>query len=156
VSIAFRADGRTLCGAIIDPAAGELFSARRGAGAFRDGRPIKVRDTLRPEDSVIDAGNSHRAPMDDYLVGRLVHAGYDFVQAGSAALGLAQVACGRIEGYCELHLWSWDVLAGLLLVEEASGRTSDFAANDGMRLGNRVLACAPGIARSLVAVTGIA
>jgi myo-inositol-1(or 4)-monophosphatase len=157
VSIAFRADGETLCGAVIDPAAGELFSAKRGGGAFCDGRRLKVSGATRPEDAVIDAGYSHRLPMDDYLglLGRIVRAGFDFSQMGSAALGLAHVACGRIDGYCELHLWSWDVLAGLLLVEEAGGRVNDFAANDGLRRGNPVVACAPGIAASLREAAGI-
>ena len=64
-------------------------------------------------------------------------------RAGSGTLGLAYVADGRIDAYCEFHINSWDVLAGLLIIEEAGGWTNNFLAKDGLRKGNPVLACTP-------------
>lgn len=151
VSIAFHAQGRTESGVVYNPVTDEMFAARRGLGAFCNQRPIRVRDTRDATDAVVDAGYSLKRPVADYvvLVGELVGNGYGFLQNGSAALGLAQVACGRIDGYCELFLNSWDVLAGLLLVEEAGGWVSDFTADGGLLHGNPVLACTPSIRQSL-------
>ena len=67
-------------------------------------------------------------------------------------LGLAYVADGRMEAYCELHINAWDALAGLLLVEEAGGWTNDFLAGDGLTRGNPVLACTPELAGELAAL----
>jgi len=79
------------------------------------------------------------------VVNRLYQAGAQVMRTGSGALGLAYVADGRTEGYCELHINSWDVLAGLLLIEEAGGWVNDFLADDGMRQGNAVIGCTPGL-----------
>ena len=72
-------------------------------------------------------------------------AGAEVRRLGSGALGLAYVADGRSDGYCELHMNSWDALAGLLLVEEAGGCANDFLAGDGLREGNAVLGCTPAL-----------
>ena len=89
------------------------------------------------------------------LLGRLTAAGAGVRRGGSGTLGLAYVAAGRLDGYCELHINAWDVAAGLLLVEEAGGWTNDFWAGDGLSKGNPVLACTPGLRTSLVSVTEI-
>ncbi|MGO4337062.1 inositol monophosphatase [Labrys sp. KB_33_2] len=151
VSIAFCVDGRTESGVVYDPIADEIFSARRGQGAFCNGSPISVRTTRGPSDAVVDAGYSLRHPTAYYLglIGRLLANDYAFVQNGSAAMGLAQVACGRIDGFCELSLKSWDVLAGLLLVEESGGWASDFPRGPGLLQDHKVLACTRAIRQSL-------
>jgi myo-inositol-1(or 4)-monophosphatase len=97
--------------------------------------------------SMIEAGWSSRRPPGPYLaiVGRLITAGAQIMRGGSGALGLAYVAAGRTDGYCELHMNSWDALAGLLLVEEAGGWINDFLADDGLRRGNAVLGCTPAL-----------
>jgi myo-inositol-1(or 4)-monophosphatase len=77
-------------------------------------------------------------------------------RAGSGALGLAYVAAGRSDAYGELHINAWDVLAGILLVEEAGGWVSDFLADDGLRRGNPVLACTPALSVVLRGATGVA
>ncbi len=145
ISIAFHADGETQCGVIYDPVSEEMFTAQRGLGAFLNGNRLHVRNPASPNQAIVDAGYSLNRPVSDYaeLVNRLLCAGYGFLQGGSAAIGLAQVACGRTDAYCELFLNSWDVLAGLLLIEEAGGWVSDFTANGGLYHGNAVLACAP-------------
>jgi myo-inositol-1(or 4)-monophosphatase len=68
-------------------------------------------------------------------------------------LGLAYVASGRIDGYCELHINSWDVAAGLLMVEEAGGWANAFFTGDGLTRGNPVLATTPALKDALLAAT---
>ena len=74
---------------------------------------------------------------------------------GSGALGLADVAAGRTDAYVELHINLWDVAAALVILAEAGARVSPFMSGDGPIAGNPILACAPGIADALSAVTSI-
>ena len=101
---------------------------------------------------------SSRLPPEPYIavVDKLKAGGANVRRAGSGTLGIAYVADGRTDAYCELHINSWDVLAGLLLVEEAGGWANDFLANDGLRKGNPVLVCTPELADALTQATGIA
>jgi len=62
-----------------------------------------------------------------------------------AALGLARVADGRLDGYVERHLYAWDALAGLLLVEEAGGRANAFLGGDALTAGNETIAATPAL-----------
>jgi myo-inositol-1(or 4)-monophosphatase len=157
VSIAFVREGRIETGAIMKPMAGELFVARRGGGAFLNGKPIRVSGVTALERATLELGWSLRRPIADYvaLIGRAMGAGAAFNRCGSGALGLANVAAGRLDGYAELHINSWDCLAGILLIEEAGGWVSDFLANDGLRHGNAILACTPALRAALIRVTGI-
>ena len=91
----------------------------------------------------------------DRAIERMLEAGVDFRRFGSGAMGLASVADGRADAYLELHINSWDCLAGILLVEEAGGRVNDFLANDGLRRGNPILACAPGVADAIAKLAGV-
>jgi len=151
VSIAFVDSGQTEIGVIDDPVARSQYWARKEHGAFRDGRKLRVRATANPEKAMVEVGYTRRRPLEDYtsVVLRLLSAGYDVRQSGSAALGLAQIADGRIDGYFEHHLNSWDVLAGALLVREAGGRTNDFLARNGLVDGNEMFACVPGLWSSM-------
>ena len=81
--------------------------------------------------------------------------GAGMIRTGSGALGMAYVAAGRIDGYLENHINAWDVLAGLVLVQEAGGYVSDFLAGEGLEKGNPVLACTPKLRRALVKASGI-
>ena len=87
---------------------------------------------------------------------RLFAAGAQVQRAGSGALGLAYVACGRLDAYCELHINAWDALAGLLLIEEAGGATNQFLADDGLTRGNPVLGCTPALKDHVAAAMGLA
>lgn len=147
ISIAFVRDGRTEAGVVYQPVTDELYSGRRGHGATLNGRPIKVSGLSDVRQSMIEAGWSGRRPLEGYvaLVDRLFRAGAQVRRGGSGTLGLAYVADGRTDGYCELHINAWDALAGLLLVEEAGGWVNDFLANDGLRQGNAVIACTPAL-----------
>lgn len=157
ISIAFCVGGRPHLGVIYDPIQDELFVAEAGAGATCNGRVLSVSGVREPDQALIDAGYSHRHPKSNYvtLVDRLLTEGYGFCPTGSAALGLAYVADGRVDGYCEHHLYAWDVLAGLLLVTEAGGWTSDFPVEDGLAGGRPVLACTPALAPDLQRMLGI-
>jgi len=147
ISIAFVRDLQTEVGVIYQPATDELYVARRDGGATLNGRPIRVSGLIDPRQAMIEAGWSTRRPSAPYiaLVDHLYRAGAQVRRAGSGALGLAYVADGRTDGYCELHMNSWDVLAGRLLVEEAGGYVNDFLADDGLRRGNAVLGCTPAL-----------
>jgi myo-inositol-1(or 4)-monophosphatase len=156
VSIAFISGGELVLGAIAAPMYGELYRARLGKGAFLNDRAMRVADADIKR-SIIELGWSSRRPTRAYtsLVERVLATGATFQRAGSGALGLAYVADGRTHGYCELHINSWDTLAGLLMVREAGGWTNDFLAGDGLTRGNAVLACAPALREALVAATGV-
>jgi myo-inositol-1(or 4)-monophosphatase len=156
VSIAFMAAGELALGAIAAPMYGELYRARLGRGAFLNDRAMRVADTDIKQ-AVVELGWSSRRPVRSYtsLVERVLATGATFLRAGSGALGLAYVAAGRTHGYCELHINSWDTLAGLLMVREAGGWTNDFLADEGLSRGNAVLACAPGLKEALVAATDV-
>jgi myo-inositol-1(or 4)-monophosphatase len=157
VSIAFLHDGKPTLGAIANPMAGELYIARRGAGAWANDRRMQVSTTTDIKRAVVELGWSTRLPNSTYaaMVERVLDAGASFRRAGSGALGLADVALGRTDGYCELHINSWDCLAGILLIEEAGGWVNDFFANDGLARGNALLAATPGIRDALAQLTGI-
>ncbi len=98
----------------------------------------------------------HSAEANLAMKRRLLDAGCDVRTIGSAALGLARVAEGRLDAYCELHLNSWDVMAGLVLIAEAGGRVNDFLAHDGLTTGNAMLGATPGLYEELARVTGLA
>jgi myo-inositol-1(or 4)-monophosphatase len=158
VSLAFVAAGRVQLGVISAPMEGRLFVAARGAGAWMNGAPMRVSGLQYGTAPVVEVGWSSRRPIAAYadLIQRLVGAGMEFRRHGSGALGMADVAIGVNDAYVELHINAWDVLAGLVLVEEAGGWTTDFLASDGLTRGNPIVACTPELRDRLVAASGIA
>lgn len=157
ISIGFLVGRKPVLGAICAPMYDELYLARRGRGATLNGRRMQASAARGMRRAVIELGWSARLAARPYtrLVERVLASGATFRRAGSGALGLAYVADGRTEGYCELHINSWDVAAGLLLITEAGGWTNDFFAGDGIAKGGPVIAAAPGVRRALVAATGV-
>jgi myo-inositol-1(or 4)-monophosphatase len=157
ISLAFLAGSEILLGVIYDPTRDELFAAVAGRGATLNGRPIAVSTVTDPRRSSVECGWSMRLPIAEWvaLVGRICATGAGLYRCGSGALGMAYVAAGRLEAYCELHINSWDVLAGILLVREAGGLTNDFLAGDGLVSGNPILACTPALADQWTRATGI-
>jgi myo-inositol-1(or 4)-monophosphatase len=158
ISIAFVREGQIEIGVIYDPIHDELFAAGRGRGAMLDGQAMRVSGLADIRHATIEAGWSTRLPPDPYtaLVQTLKREGAGVRRGGSGALGLAYVADGRIDAYCELHMNAWDALAGLVLVREAGGWSNDFLANAGLTQGNPILACTPGIKDILVRAMGLA
>jgi myo-inositol-1(or 4)-monophosphatase len=158
ISIAHVAAGRVSVGVIYDPVRDELFAAARGRGATLNGRPLKVSGLDDLAVATVEAGWSTRLSNERWLalVAGLMAEGASVRRGGSGALGLAYVAAGRNDAYCELHINAWDALAGLLLIEEAGGRTCDFLAGDGLAKGNPVLGATPGVAAAVGRIAGIA
>jgi myo-inositol-1(or 4)-monophosphatase len=158
VSIAYVESGTIALGAIYAPVSDELFLARQGHGAAVNGRAMRVSTQTDIRRAYFEWGWSPRRPMAAYLrvIERLDTAGAVFRRGGSGALGLAHVADGRLDGYGELHINSWDCLAGIVMVTEAGGFASDFLAGEGLAKGNPLLCCAPALKGDLAAITGIA
>ena len=155
VSLAYVEAGVIETGAIYAPADDRLFSARRGGGAFLNGRRLKVSRLRHDAVPVIEVGWSDRRPMTRYamVLERLVAQGFEFRRHGSGALALAEVAAGLNDGYIELHINAWDALAGILLVQEAGGRCNDFLADNGLTQGNLLVASTPEIWSTLITLT---
>jgi len=155
VSIGLVVEGVVELGVIYAPATDQLFSARRGRGATMNGRPIHVSNLAHAASPVVECGCSERRPIEGYVTAlqRLRADGIEFRRQGSGALGLADVALGVSDGYLELHINAWDVMAGLVLVTEAGGYVNDFLEGDGLRRGNSVVAATPEIADRLIAIT---
>lgn len=154
VSIALVVAGRTEIGVIYDPCGELLYSAQRGHGASRNALPIRVSATDDISRATIDIGYSRRTAVADFagIMTAFLERGANVTQGGSAALGLARVADGRLDGYLERHLHAWDALAGLLLVEEAGGRVNAFLAADGLTAGNETIAATPALYPAIAAV----
>jgi myo-inositol-1(or 4)-monophosphatase len=157
VSIAAILDGEVEIGVIYDPMLGELFAGRRGAGATLNGAAMRVAATVDLESASIEVGWNMRGGAEAFLrlLGRVVKAGSAVARTGSGALGLAYVAAGRRDGYVENHMRAWDCLAGVALVREAGGYVSDFLAGEGLRKGNGIIACAPGVKEALIKTAAI-
>ncbi len=155
VSLAYERAGVIETGVVYDPLAGELFAARRGGGARLNGLPIRVMNATSLGQGTISLGYSLRCPADEMvpLFEKLLRAGGMYQRHGSGALGLAWTACGRLAGYLEPHMNSWDCLAGLLLIAEAGGVTNDFLAGDALTAGNRVIAGPEGLMATFMRLT---
>jgi Archaeal fructose-1,6-bisphosphatase and related enzymes of inositol monophosphatase family len=160
VAIAYVAQGRPQIGVVFDPPGGELHHATRGGGAWCDdatGRArLRVASTTEIAGAYVALGHHDRAPDPRYLEirRRMMESGVSMRNFGSAALQLAHVARGRLDAFCELQLSIWDAIGGLLLVEEAGGYTAPFAPASATAKA-ACLACAPGVAEALVALTGV-
>lgn len=144
VSIAVCEDRRPILGLVLDPLRGELFAARSGEGATLNGTSIHVTCNGSPEEILVATGFPHRVRniFDPYL--DMFRAVLPLVsgirRAGSAALDLAYVAAGRVDGFWEAGLKAWDVAAGSLLVSEAGGRVSDFWGRNDHLLNGHIVA----------------
>ena len=129
VSVGYEEDGRVVAGAILDPTRRELFTAEAGAGARLNGEPIRVSETRQVGSALLGTGFPYsRAAMERALArfARVMRRVRAVRRAGSAALDLAAVAAGRLDGYWAETLCLWDTAAGELLVREAGGRVSEF------------------------------
>jgi myo-inositol-1(or 4)-monophosphatase len=145
VSIAMVEDGELQHAVIFDPVRNELFSASRGSGAQLNGRKLRVSERIDLDGALIATGFPFRQPehLPAHLamVGAVLGGAEDIRRAGSAALDLAWVACGRLDGFFEIGLAQWDIAAGALLVREAGGRCADFHnREDYMASGNIIAA----------------
>ena len=151
ISIAFLVAGQRRIGLIYDPSLDELFSAVKGGGAYCNDTPIRVSACQRLDSALVCAGYVPRHPLEAHLrlTRRLHDAGAAVKDMGAGALMLAHVAAGRFDAFLEPHMHPWDALAGLLLVEEAGGRTHPYPGAGGLAAGGPVIASAPEIYAAL-------
>jgi myo-inositol-1(or 4)-monophosphatase len=123
-------DGTLVAAVVFDPILDELFTAERGKGAWLNGKPIKVSRTAELAEALVATGfPSHKRHLNPniHFYQEITLRSHGVRRAGSAALDLAYVACGRLEAFWEFNLNPWDTAAGLLLIEEAGGRSTDFS-----------------------------
>lgn len=122
-------DGTLIAAVIYDPTRDELFTAERGKGAYLNGEPIHVSQTPALAESLIATGFPSRkrhANPNVFFYQEFTLRSHGVRRAGSAAIDLAYVACGRFDAYWEFNLNPWDTTAGMLLVLEAGGTVSCF------------------------------
>ena len=147
VSVALEDSRGVLVGAVLAPTLGELCVAERGAGCVLDGVPVHVREGDRLDQAVVATGFQYmrevRVRQADVLA-RVLPRVANMRRAGSAALDLAWVACGRVDGYYEIGLNRWDWAAGALLVTEAGGEVRSLASDP-----PGLVAAGPGLIREL-------
>lgn len=130
VSIGALVDGVLAAAVVLDIPRDECYTAVRHGGAFRNGRRMHVSGIVDPALSLIATGVPFRKPeqIARYLaqLPKVLATTSGIRRAGSAAIDLAHVACGRVDAFWELRLAPWDVAAGILLVREAGGLVTDF------------------------------
>jgi len=144
VSIGLEIRGDLIWGIVYHPILGEIFTARRGGGAWLGRTPLRVSGTVSLSDSLLATGfpyDIRTSPLNNLdhfrefaLRARAIR------RAGSAALDLSYVAAGRFDGFWELKLNPWDCAAGYLLVREAGGMVTDFTGVEGTIYDRRCLA----------------
>src|SRR5277367_5892549 len=158
VSIAVEHRGRLQHAVVYDPMRQEFFTASRGDGAQLEGKKIRVSTQRTLEGSLIGTGFPYRmaaAHIDDYLAMlKVIMASAAGVRRpGAAALDLAYVAAGRIDGFWEFGLSPWDTAAGTLLIQEAGGRVGTPSGSE-YALGPNVIAGNPKVYQALLDALG--
>lgn len=135
--------GQPLLGVVYDPTRDECYTAVRGQGAALNGQPIHVSDASSLDVALLATGFPYdRRTRLDNNTGHfcnLIRRCQGIRRAGSAALDMAYVACGRLDGFWEIRLHAWDVAAGVLLVQEAGGRASDLAGGEDYLSGEQIV-----------------
>lgn len=146
VSIALAVDGELEAGVVLDVNRECLYGAVRGRGAWLGNTPLRISEITEPSRALLGTGYpfKHLEELDAYLAQfrRILPATSGVRRAGAAAIDLADVAAGRLDGFWELQLAPWDIAAGMLLIREAGGIVTDLegrragAAHGGIVAGN--------------------
>jgi len=143
ISIAYEHDGKLVLGVVYAPALDEMFVAIRGEGATLNGEPIHVSDISQPSQAIAHLGYGHRVTENRIrtmaLLPDLFEKISDIRRYGTAAYALCCVACGRSEIYFELGLFIYDIAAGLVILEEAGGKSSGWPGEDDCRVTGNIL-----------------
>lgn len=149
VSVALRQHEEIVMGIVYEVNRHECFYAWKGGGAWLNDQRIQAATTASLADSLVATGFPYRDfdTMHRYIeiLQALMKGTRGLRRYGAAAVDLAYVACGRFDSFFEYGLAAWDVAAGVLLVQEAGGRVSDFDGEDDYVFGGRLLATAPGV-----------
>ena len=158
VSIALRVRDAGAVAVILDPIAERLFTATRGGGAYLNGERIHVAERTSLAEAVIATGIpfSEYSFIDEYMdsLRTIALSCAGIRRAGAAALDLAFVAAGWLDGFWEKNLWPWDMGAGSLLIEEAGGVVTDFAGGANYLGAGHIVCGAPGVHRALLEIVG--
>ena len=156
VSIGLMHNGEMVLGVIYEINLDECFYGWSGGGAWCNGSPIKVSSCNELSKGLIATGfpytNYDRMTPYMAVFDYCMHNTHGLRRLGSAAVDLAYVACGRMEGFFEYGLNAWDVAAGCFLVKEAGGKVSDFKGGDDYVFGKEILACNTGIHEEFLGV----
>jgi len=133
VSIAVEKKGEVILGGVFDPFRNELFFGEKNAGAYLNGKKIRVSKTPRLSESLLCTGFPYdcRSYAETYLriFGAFMVQTHGIRRTGSAAIDICYVACGRFDGFWELKLNAWDTAAASLICQEAGGKMSNFKGN---------------------------
>lgn len=144
ISIAYELDGELVVGCVHCPPTGELWLAVKGEGATMNGEPIHVSDVEIPRESFLHMSFCHRVHWaNDYVMERMhaiTRAYSDMRRSGSAAYDFCSIASGRCEGFFELCLHIYDVAAGVVILNEAGGITTEWRKDKDFRVTGHVLA----------------
>jgi len=157
LSIALEYKREIILGVVYDPLREELFTAEKGRGAFLNKRQIQVSTIHSLKDCLVTTGFPFRSKefIDVYLklFKNVFQKISDLRRAGSAALDLSYLACGRCEGFFEIGLSPWDIAAGIILIREAGGVVTDFGGgNEYLSTGN-IVAGNPAVHKQLLKET---
>lgn len=151
VSIGMVLEGRAVLGAVARHAPQELFAAAKGCGATLNGAAIEAAATTDITRAIVEIGWSLRRPQAAYvgMVARAMRLGIGTRCSGSGALGIVETACGRLDGYLELHINAWDTAAALAIAREAGCWTSPHDSGAWLSHGNPIGIAAPALADQL-------
>ena len=144
VSLGLVEDGQAVLGVICAPALGDTYAAMVGGGATLNGQPVRAADTPDLSRAIVEVGWSPRRSSLAHrlLYARLQDAGAMVRNSGSAAVGLAEVAAGRLDGYAELHVNVWDVAGALAILAESGAACTPYLPS-GLDGGAHLVAAAP-------------
>jgi myo-inositol-1(or 4)-monophosphatase len=154
ISIALERQGKMAAALVYNPISDELFTAERGAGAYLNDRRLRVASRTRLPQAVVGVGTPHHGRGDHALFYKELAAVLPKIagirRCGAAALDLAWLAAGRLDGFWERELSPWDIAAGMLIVREAGGFVTDLNGGDAMMDTGAVLAGNESIHRQLL------
>src|ERR1700733_4652785 len=143
VTMALEQAGELIAGVIFDPMRNEMFTAERGSGAYLNNRRIRVSKVSKIDNTLVATGfpsQKRHQNVNGHFYYQLAMLTHGVRRAGSAALDLAYVASGRLDGFWEFGLHPWDMAAGILLITEAGGRCSDMHGEPARLRGPHLLA----------------
>lgn len=154
VSIALLHKGRLDQAVVFDPIRGELFTASKGAGAQLNGYRIRASKAKDLDQTILGTAFPFKQPeqLEQYTqqFTQIFRKAGDIRRSGSAALDMAYVAAGRLDGYWERGVQPWDIAAGELLVREAGGLVTDFSGNNDPLYAGEMVAGSPRVVQQLV------
>ena len=158
ISIGLARKGKPILGVIYDIAQGECYHAIEHGQAFCNDRVILVSAIGSLSESLLATGFPyyHFDKRDDYLdiIKEFLNETHGIRRLGSAAMDLAYVACGRLEGFFEYNLHPWDVAAGTIIVQQAGGKVTDFRGGDEFLFGNQFCASNTLVHHEMIGVIG--